>query len=109
MRAIHDAESPSILLSPRRSPALLSEESCSQSRAHNPHPFTLTLNQTTMATKNKGVPAGTVPPSPALSGNQTPFLGADHPVPKKLAILTSGGDCSGMVSHNELVRWGREC
>lgn len=48
-------------------------------------------------TKNKGVPAGTAPPSPALSGSNTPFsLSAGGAPPKKLAVLTSGGDCSGM-------------
>ena len=46
-------------------------------------------------TKNKGVPAGTAPPSPSLSGANTPFS-VSGVAPKKLAVLTSGGDCSGM-------------
>lgn len=55
-----------------------------------------TMPAPTFTAFEKGLPASTAPPSPAASGTSTPYL--NHAgKPARLAILTSGGDCSGMV------------
>ncbi|KAL8287052.1 hypothetical protein RQP46_004058 [Phenoliferia psychrophenolica] len=53
------------------------------------------LAPTSFTAFEKGLPASTNPPSPSGSGSSTPYLN-NVGKPSRLAILTSGGDCSGM-------------